>query len=168
MITNHVDVAKCNSYVTPLPARRQWLFQNKATWHRVIKHLEEFLENISQRLKTANECLGQDGQVGQVSRPRMSLHAMKESLKDAELADPVLVNTLRCDVLDAFRETFNDKTTPRDSHQDLLNLQKLRMEEDKNKRGTQASSFQIASLSGLLASAKDRASDDYPFLENLV
>lgn len=98
----------------------------------------------------------------------MSLHAMKESLKDAELADPVLVNTLRCDVLDAFRETFNDKTTPRDSHQDLLNLQKLRMEEDKNKRGTQTSSFQIASLSGLLASAKDRASEDYPFLANLV
>ena len=120
----------------------------------MIKHLEEFLENISQRLKTANECLGRQGR-------RMSLHAMKESLKDAtELADPVLVNTLRCDVLDAFRDSFNDKTTPKDSHQDLLNLQKLRMEEDKNKRGTQTSSFQIsASLSGLLASAKDRGSD---------
>lgn len=140
------------NYTMDLLSIRQWLFQNKATWHRVIKHLEEFLENISQRMKTANECLGRQG------RPRMSLHAMKESLKDAteELADPVLVNTLRCDVLDAFRDSFNDKTTPKDSHQDLLNLQKLRMEEDKNKRGTQTSSFQIsASLSGLLASAKD-------------
>ncbi len=95
-------------------------------------NLNEFHEDISKRLKTVKERLGISS--------RMSFHAMKEAEEDLA-TDPVLANTLRRDVMDAFREG----KTSRIIHQDLMMLQKLRTEEDKNKGSTSStSSFQMA------------------------
>ena len=94
-------------------------------------NLNEFHEDISQRLKTVKERLGKSS--------RMSFQAMKEAEEDLA-TDPVLANTLRRDVMDAFREG----KTSRIIHQDLMMLQKLRTEEDKNKGSTSGSSFQMA------------------------
>lgn len=48
---------------------RQWLFQNKTTWHRVMASLTEFHEDMSKRLRRVKECLGKSS--------RMSFNAMK-------------------------------------------------------------------------------------------